>query len=113
MVNKLTDVRPWGKFIQFTHGEPSTVKILTINPHGQLSLQFHEHREEFWYVLEGNPIVTVGEKITEAKPGEEFLINKKDKHRAEAKDHTVRILEISFGNFDENDIVRLEDKYHR
>lgn len=113
VINEVTDVRPWGKFVRFTHGEPCTVKILTINPHEKLSLQFHEKREEFWYVLDGNPIVTVGEKITEAKPDDEFFINKKDLHRIEAKDQKVRILEISFGNFDENDIVRIDDKYHR
>jgi len=30
--------KPWGKFEQYTHNMPSTVKIITVQPGGVLSL---------------------------------------------------------------------------
>ena len=112
-MKKYTEKRPWGKFEQFTHNEVSTVKILTVKPRKRLSLQYHKNRKEFWRVLEGNGKVTIGNKIFKAKPGNEFTINKKQKHRIEGGSKELKILEISFGKFDENDNVRLEDDYGR
>lgn len=106
--------KPWGQFDQFTRSEVVTVKVLFINPHNSLSLQYHNHRDEFWRVLSGHPILTIGENKINAKPGDEFRISKLEKHRMEATDDFVQILEISYDdNFDEEDIVRLEDKYGR
>lgn len=110
----LSVTRPWGKFEQFTQNEDTTVKIVTIDPGGALSLQYHKEREEFWYVISGNPIVTVGETVVNAKPGDEFIIPKLALHRMEAVDGAVQVLEVAYGDFDEdNDIVRVEDKYGR
>jgi mannose-1-phosphate guanylyltransferase/mannose-6-phosphate isomerase len=35
------------------------------------------------------------------------------KHRLIGEDKSYRVLEISFGFFDEDDIIRFEDKYGR
>ena len=105
--------KPWGKFEQFTHNELTTIKILSINLGGSLSLQDHGHRSEFWRVLFGHPIVTIGKTIIKAKPGDEFIIESLEPHQLEAKDDAVQVLEIAHGNFDENDIKRLKDKYGR
>lgn len=113
MVKKKVDKRPWGGFEQFTHNEISTVKILTVNPKKRFSLQYHEKREEFWRILEGRCKVTIGNKTFRGKPGDEFKIPKKRKHRIEALDKVVKVLEISFGKFDEKDIIRLEDDFGR
>ncbi len=112
-MNKITTERPWGQFEQFTCNETTTVKILTINPNSSLSLQYHEKREEFWKVLGGNPKITIGTNIVIAKPGDEFLIHKLENHRIEATDNNVTILEIAYGDFDEEDIIRIEDIYGR
>jgi mannose-6-phosphate isomerase-like protein (cupin superfamily) len=45
--------------------------------------------------------------------GDEFFIPKETVHQIKTSDSSVSILEIAFGNFDENDIVRLKDKYNR
>lgn len=105
--------RPWGNFRQFTHNSPSTVKIISIKPNTSLSLQYHNNRTEFWKILSGHPVVTTGEQKIKANPGDEFKIEKLQPHRLEAEDETVQVLEIAFGNFDESDIIRLEDKYGR
>ena len=112
-MNKQKDERPWGNFIQFTHDEPCSVKILTVHKDQSISLQYHHNRDEFWRVLSGNPIITVGDKITRAKVGDEFFISKETKHRLAGGDTDAQVLEISFGDFDEDDIVRLEDVYER
>lgn len=105
--------RPWGHFDQFIKDEPCTVKIISVNKGESLSLQYHERRAEYWYVIEGNPKVTIDDNITDLRGGDECTIPKGSKHRLEAPYDDIRILEIATGDFDENDIVRLEDKYNR
>lgn len=104
--------RPWGSFRQFTKNEVSTVKVISVNPGERLSLQFHNNRDEFWRVLSGSGKFVIGDKVHEVSKGDEFFIPKLAKHRmiAETK---LEVLEISFGEFDENDIIRLEDQYNR
>lgn len=108
-----TTKRPWGSFTRFTNNELSTVKILNVNQGEELSLQYHNKREEFWKVLTGTPKIVIGEEVFDAKEGDEFSVLVGVKHRISAPNDNVSILEISKGEFDENDIVRLEDKYHR
>lgn len=112
-MKSVTHIRPWGSFIEFTKNKLSTVKILVVNPGEEFSLQSHKNREEFWYVLSGMPTITIGNEEFVAQQGEEFIVKKGEKHRISAKDTTVRVLEISSGEFNENDIVRIKDKYGR
>ena len=107
------DNRPWGSFRQFTQNEPSTIKIISVTAGQRLSLQYHLKRSEFWAIISGNPVITIGEKIEKSKPGEEFFIPVNAIHRIEALENDAQILEIAFGDFDENDIVRIEDSYGR
>ncbi len=111
--SKFTEERPWGKYERFTHNEICTVKLIYIEPHETLSLQYHNSRAEFWKVLDGPAKVTIGEKPVKAEEGEEFYIPVKMVHRLGSFDKPVKILEIAFGHQDENDIVRLKDKYNR
>lgn len=111
---KPTDVvRPWGRFRQFTANEATTVKIIEVAPNQMFSLQYHEKRSEFWRVLSGTPRVTIGDATVSAKPGDEFLVPVKALHRIGAGVEPAVILEIAQGEFDEQDIVRVEDQYGR
>ena len=112
-MEKYVEKRPWGQFERFTKEEQTTVKILTINPGEALSLQYHKLRDEFWKVLQGDPILVIGDKTITAKPDEEFFVPKETNHRITAQGKTVKVLEIAFGQYDEEDIVRLEDRYNR
>lgn len=107
------DIRPWGMFERFTLNEKSTVKIITVKPGEAFSLQTHAHRREFWRVISGMGTITIGEKADEVSPGDEFLIAEGVAHRAEGGPEGLVFLEIAFGEFDESDIVRIEDKYGR
>jgi mannose-6-phosphate isomerase len=104
--------KPWGDFKQFTLNEQSTVKILSVKPNSILSLQKHKKRKEMWYFLtEG--YCQIGKIKKKLKKGQSVTIPKHAIHRLYSKDKTVEVLEISYGYFDENDIIRLEDKYGR
>lgn len=105
--------RPWGSFREFSTGEPVTVKILFVRHGEKFSLQHHSKRDEFWRVLMGAPIITIGEQVFDAHVGDEFLIPVGTRHRISAPTNDVECLEISYGEFDEQDIVREQDKYGR
>lgn len=106
--------KPWGSFDQYTLNERSTVKILTINPGSSTSLQSHKHRKEFWVALDKGIHVQIGKEKTSLRKGSNVLVKKGSKHRLQCEGRSAaRILEISFGEFSENDIVRYEDDYGR
>ena len=106
--------KPWGRFEQYTHNLPSTVKIITVAPGGKLSRQYHHHRDELWVALDEGATVQLGEDILKPRVGEKIFIPRGTVHRLSSSgEREVRILEISFGEFDEEDIVRLDDVYGR
>jgi mannose-6-phosphate isomerase len=106
--------RPWGNFQQFASNAQVTVKIITVNPGHRLSLQTHDHRGEFWQVLDSPIEVTVDGRTWSAQPGEAVWVPCHAEHRMANKgEQPGRLLEIAFGDFDEADIVRLEDDYAR
>ncbi|MES2213946.1 MAG: phosphomannose isomerase type II C-terminal cupin domain [Patescibacteria group bacterium] len=105
--------RPWGEFRQYAENEPVTVKTIFIKDGESLSLQYHNHRQEFWHILRGTPEVTIGKAKTMGKPGDEFEIGEGIEHRIGAVGGDVEFLEVARGHFDEGDIVRTEDKYGR
>jgi|SRR3989344_7018047 len=111
--NKIKEARPWGNFIKFTSDESSTVKLISINAHSALSLQSHQSRDEFWRIISGEGLITIGDKKTSAQAGNEFFVPRQTKHRIQTDDSPLVFLEIATGKFDENDITRFEDIYGR
>jgi mannose-6-phosphate isomerase len=107
--------KPWGSFEQYTHNLPCTVKIITVVSGGALSRQYHEKRDELWVVLDRGARVELNGEVRHPEVEEKLFIPRGTVHRlsASAGEGEVRILEIAFGDFDEEDIVRLEDVYGR
>jgi mannose-6-phosphate isomerase len=106
--------RPWGKFEQYTHNLPCTVKIITVAPGGTLSRQYHRKRDELWVVLDPGACVELNGEVLYPAPEEKLFIPRETVHRlSSVGEREVRILEVSFGHFDEEDIVRLDDVYGR
>lgn len=109
-----TAERPWGVFQQFSLNEISTVKIITVQPGNRLSLQRHEHRSEFWQVLDGPMNIEVAGESWTAEHGEQIWVPAGSTHRmGNSGTERTRILEVAFGHFDEEDIERLDDDYSR
>lgn len=105
--------RPWGKFERFTLNELSTVKLVHLDGDKRLSLQYHSNRSEFWKVIKGPVKVQLGDETRTLHEGESITIPKKAVHRLIGAGVNAMILEISIGEFEESDIVRLEDDYKR
>lgn len=105
--------RPWGFFRRFTENTISTVKIISIKPNEELSLQSHNKREEFWRVIKGNGIFEIDNKKYIVEEGVEKYVPIQTKHTMKAGGDGMEVLEIGLGEFDEKDIIRYEDKYGR
>ena len=105
--------RPWGNFERFTLNEKTTVKIITVNAGEMFSLQTHEHRDEFWRMLKGSGVVHIGENDNDAHAGDTFFVPRQTEHRVTGGPSGLSFLEITFGDSDEGDIHRLEDRYGR
>ena len=109
-VNKT--VKPWGSYDLISHGEKCTVKLIHVSRAGVLSLQSHKNRSELWIPLDKGMKIEVGKKKFIGKKGYQYLIPKGIKHRLSSL-RGGSILELSFGNVDENDIIRYDDIYGR
>jgi mannose-6-phosphate isomerase len=106
-------VRPWGSFRQYAHNEPVTVSLMTVTAGQRLSLQSHTGRAELWIVLDDGAAVQVGDEVRYPKAGDEVWIGADEKHRLSSLGGTVRVLEVAFGNWQQDDITRYDDDYAR
>ena len=107
--------RPWGSFLVIHTGDDHRVKIITIEPGHELSLQLHERRSEHWVVLSGRATGRIGDEVFEMGPGDDARVPVGVKHRlANPGDTQLKILESQLGDYlAEDDIVRFEDHYGR
>ena len=106
--------RPWGAFDQFLSNNVGTVKVISVEPHQRLSLQKHQLRDELWRILDGPVEVTVGDETWKAVHDSIVWVPRNTVHRiSNPSPLPIRILEIAFGTFDEDDIERLQDDYLR
>ena len=113
-LNKIVN-RPWGNFKTVHIDDNFTVKILTIYPNSQISLQYHNNRSEHWIVTKGIANITKGDLKFVLKENEVTFIEKEEIHRIENKEkYDLVIVEVQTGEkISENDIVRLDDIYGR
>lgn len=112
MSNSITVTKPWGYEIRWAITEKYLGKILHINAGHQLSLQYHEVKDESIYVLEGTLIVKDKERATILEEGDSMRIQPGTIHRFCAPNSThVKLIEVSTAEID--DVIRLEDDYDR
>ena len=105
--------RPWGNFRQLTLNSLSTVKVHRVKPNEATSWQSHTKRSEFWHIISGNGIIKIDDFEHNVKEGDEYTAPVGSKHRWMAGDKGMVLIEVATGDFDEEDIVRYEDKYGR
>ena len=108
--------KPWGWELIWAHCESYAGKVLFVRAGHSLSLQFHNEKDESWYVQSGSAEVQLGDAgeavlSTEiVRPGACFRFRPGTVHRVRALEDTT-ILEASTPQLD--DVVRLEDDYGR
>lgn len=106
--------RPWGSFKQFAFNQDCTVSLMTVLPGQRLSLQSHTGRAELWIVIDDGAVVQVSEQERACKAGDEIWIPANEKHRLSCRgNQPVRVLEVAFGNWQQDDIQRYADDYGR
>ena len=106
--------KPWGHETIWAHSDRYTGKILHINAGHELSVQYHNKKDETVHLLSGEIVYRVkhGELLEDVqlKIGESFRITPGTVHQMVALTD-CEILEVSTPEVD--DIVRLSDKYGR
>lgn len=107
--------RPWGHYEDVDAGDRFRVKRITVNPGARLSLQLHHHRAEHWVVVRGTARVTRGEEVMLLTENQSTYIPVGTQHRLENPGKIpLEIIETQSGAYlAEDDIVRIEDAYHR
>jgi mannose-6-phosphate isomerase-like protein (cupin superfamily) len=109
--------RPWGHYLVLKQYGPNTkVKELVVEPGKSLSMQRHQKRQEFWFVVEGSAIVngidanTINSvKMVELQQFDVLQVGLGEWHQLQNNgDDILRIVEIQFGeDCIEEDIERI------
>ncbi len=107
--------KPWGYELRWAVTDRYLGKVLHVNRGEALSLQYHELKDEFQYVLAGTVDIEVGgpdgalvkHRLT---AGDTIHITPGTRHRMTAIED-ADIVEVSTPEID--DVVRLEDRYGR
>lgn len=107
--------KPWGYELHWALTEQYCGKVLFVRAGEQLSLQYHERKDETIYVLDGWIELERGPKNGSlsseiAGPGRAFHLPPGTVHRITALEDAT-LLEASTPHLD--DVVRLSDRYGR
>jgi mannose-1-phosphate guanylyltransferase/mannose-6-phosphate isomerase len=107
--------RPWGFYKTVWLCPESQVKVITIFPNEEISLQSHKLREEHWIIVKGNGIVSLNENEILVESGSYIHIPKESKHQIKnCSKNNIVFCEVQLGEyFGEDDIKRFYDKYNR
>lgn len=107
--------RPWGAFKSIHSGKRHQVKVITVRPGEQLSLQKHFHRSEHWIVISGIAEVMCDDRKIFLYEQESTFISVGAVHRLSNPGKIpLEIIEVQLGAYlGEDDIIRLEDAYGR
>jgi mannose-6-phosphate isomerase len=108
--------KPWGNELIWAVSEDYVGKVLFVKAGESLSLQYHEQKDESWFVQSGRARLELGthgeESLVESEigPGDAFRYRPGTVHRVTAIED-ITILEVSTPHLE--DVVRLEDAYGR
>jgi mannose-6-phosphate isomerase len=112
--------KPWGWELIWALTDAYAGKLLFVRAGQALSLQYHERKDESWYVQSGRAALElghvgstgVGGELTEREigAGDVFHFVPGTVHRVRALEDTL-IVEVSTADLD--DVVRLQDDYGR
>ncbi|MCX8059373.1 MAG: sugar phosphate nucleotidyltransferase [Spirochaetes bacterium] len=108
--------RPWGIFTEiFNSDDGYKIKRIEVFGSESISLQFHNKRDEHWIIVKGSAIIQLGDKKMNCKKGDHFFIQKGQLHRIiNENEESLVFIEVQIGDYlEEDDIVRIEDKYDR
>ena len=107
--------RPWGYYQSIDTGPRYQVKRIVVKPGERLSLQKHYHRAEHWVVVQGTAEVQRDDERILVHENESIYLPIGCVHRlGNPGKINLELIEVQTGSYlGEDDIVRLEDVYHR
>ena len=106
--------RPWGRYREYARNEPCTIWIVEMKPGQAGSLQSHQNFDELWIMLTDGGEVRVADEVLKVRAGDEIFIPRGTKHRLSNRgDGVLRMMEVAYGQVDDDDKVRFDDKYGR
>jgi len=107
--NDITN-KNWGFYKILHRGEGYLVKEVTIKPKQAISLQYHNHRSEGWYIISGTGIVAIDNYGFSCKKGSIYAIDVATLHKiTNTGDTDLVFVETQIGSIlSEDDIVRLD-----
>jgi len=105
--------RSWGQYVTLDEGDGYKVKKVIVSPRSSISLQYHHHRSEYWYMAGENARVQLdGQEFAIEKGARPLAIHRGMVHKLiNAGNEPLVMIEIQSGDYlGEDDIVRLEEK---
>ena len=107
--------KPWGWELIWALTDDYCGKLLFVRAGHSLSLQYHEAKDESWYVQEGRAELVIGDVGGETstrviQSGDAFWFRPRTVHQVKAVEDLL-VLEVSTPQLD--DVVRLADEYGR
>jgi mannose-6-phosphate isomerase len=104
--------KPWGHEQRFVRTGAYAGKVLFIKAGSQLSLQYHQRKDEAFLVFQGRLELVLGreQRVERLGPGDAWHIEPGTVHRFRAVDDCL-LFEVSTPELE--DVVRLEDDYGR
>jgi len=106
--------KPWGYELRFIRTERFAGKVLFIEAGRQLSLQYHERKEEAFLVHDGTLDLVLGQgdeqRVERLVAGQSWHVMPGTVHRFRAVSDCL-LFEVSTPELE--DVVRLEDDYGR
>ena len=107
-------VKPWGYELRFICTERFAGKLLFIKAGSQLSLQYHERKDEAFLLHSGTLELVLGkgdeQRVERMEPGDSRHISPRTIHRFRAITDCT-LFEVSSPELD--DVVRIEDDFGR
>ncbi len=107
--------KPWGYELLFAQTDRYVGKILHIEPGQALSLQYHERKDETFYVAQGEIELQVEKNGTlqrrALRMGESYHVVPPTRHRMTAGPEGCELFEVSTPELE--DVIRIEDRYGR
>lgn len=107
--------KPWGYYKTIFADDGSLIKLLCVYAGEELSLQKHADRSEHWIVVYGRGEVVIDSCERLVQPGDYVFVPQGSVHRIRNTEKlSCLLVEVQVGSrFDEDDIIRVADKYGR
>ena len=108
--------KPWGFEEIIVNTGTYVLKKITIDSGHRLSLQYHVHKEETVYVLEGTLIVWKSENFRDhetIQPGQVYHVKPGEIHRFGCPENLSRCVLLECSTPELEDVVRISDDYNR